>query len=110
MILHAYTIYDRKALQYHAPFFAVADGAALRSFMDLANDPQTTVGRHPGDYVLYRCGSYDDASGQLLPVSALDHVSDALPLVRPQHPLPFDQPHRPNGSAADNLTFGTPKE
>lgn len=94
MILNAYTIYDRKALQYHAPFFAVADGAALRSFMDLANDPQTTVGRHPGDYVLYRCGAYDDSSGQLLPVSALEHISDALPLVRVERSLPFDPPHR----------------
>lgn len=93
MILHAYTIYDRKALQYHAPFFAVADGAALRSFMDLANDPQTSVGRHPGDYVLYRCGAYDDAAGLLLPIAPVEHVSDALPLVRATQALPFDRPH-----------------
>lgn len=90
MILHAYTIYDRKALQYHSPFFAVADGAALRSFMDLANDPNTTVGRHPADFILYRCGGFDDVTGGLLPVPVLDHVSDALPLVKPSAGLPFD--------------------
>ena len=82
MIIHAYTIYDRKALQYHSPFFAVADGAALRSFSDLANDPNTTIGKHPGDYVLYRAGAWDDASGQLLPVTVLEHIADASALVR----------------------------
>lgn len=97
MLLNAYSVYDRKAGHYHAPFFAVSDGAAVRSFRDLANDPQTTVGRHPGDYVLYRCGQFDDASGLLLHLSAVEHVTDALPLVddvgprsaRAQSILPF---------------------
>lgn len=89
MNLHAYTVYDRKALVYHSPFFAVADGAAVRSFSDLANDPQTTVGRHPGDYVLYRCGAFDDSSGALVPLPAVVHVIDALALVRTATPLPL---------------------
>lgn len=87
MILHAYSVYDRKALQYHAPFFASADGSAVRSFQDLANDSTTTVGRHPGDYVLYKVGAYDDASGTVLPISPIEHVCDALSLVRVQPPL-----------------------
>lgn len=82
MILNAYSLYDRKALQYHAPFFSVADGAALRMVADLVADPNTTVGRHPEDYVLYRVGAYDDASGSLLPVTALDHIADCASLVR----------------------------
>lgn len=87
MNLYAYSVYDRKALQYHAPFFAVADGSAVRSFQDLANDNNTTVGRHPGDYVLYKVGTYDDAKGALLPLSPIEHVCDALSLVRVQAPL-----------------------
>lgn len=98
MILHAYSVYDRKALQYHAPFFAVTDGAALRSFMELANDPNTMVGRHPADYVLFRCGAFDDSAGGLLPSSPIEHVSDALPLVRPQ-PSIFPADAKPNGAA-----------
>lgn len=82
MLLNAYSLYDRKSLQYHAPFFAVADGAALRMVTDLVADPNTTVGRHPEDYVLYRVGAWDDASGSLLPVTALDHISDCSALVR----------------------------
>lgn len=101
MILHAYTIYDRKSLQYHQPFFAVADGAAVRMLSDIANDPNTSIGRHPSDYVLYRCGGYDDSSGQLLPVTALHHITDALPLVQARSPLPFDpQPVASARSAA----------
>lgn len=97
MILHAYSIYDRKSLHYHSPFFAVADGAALRSFMDLANDTQTTIGRHPIDYVLYRVGGFDDASGLLLPTTGPEHVSDALPLVREQRTFDYSAPVNANG-------------
>jgi len=87
MMLNAYSIYDRKALQYHPPFFASADGAAVRSLQDLANDATTTIGRHPGDYVLYRIGAYDDSSGAMHPVTALEHICDALALVRIQPEL-----------------------
>lgn len=96
MITNAYTLYDRKALQYHVPFFAPADGAAVRMVVDLASDQNTTVGRHPEDYVLYRCGAYDDASGSLLPVTALNHIADVSSLVR----LTTDGPYAQlNGSA-----------
>lgn len=90
MIHKAYTIYDRKALIYSPPFFAVADGAAVRMFQDLAGDTGTQVGRHPADFVLYRCGGYDDGNGSLLPVTALEHIVDAMALVPRQGPLPFD--------------------
>lgn len=99
MILNAYSLYDRKALQYHTPFFATADGSAVRSVSDLVADPNTTVGRHPGDYVLYRVGAYDDASGSMLPASVLEHIVDCSALVRVQSGL-FDgsvQRVEPNG-------------
>lgn len=89
MRLRAYSIFDNKALQYHPPFFASTNGQAVRSMSDLANDPQTNIGRHPGDYVLYCIGEYDDAKGAMLPISPLEHVVDAVALVRlsPQQEL-----------------------
>lgn len=101
MILNAYSVFDRKALQYHPPFFASTDGAASRSFMDLANDANTTIGRHPADYVLFRIGTYDDQKGEMIPISPLMHVVDAVALVSPAPALPFDRPHRTdtNGEA-----------
>ena len=92
MMLRAYTVYDNKALQFHAPFFAATDGAALRSFDDLSNDPNTTVGRHPSDYSLYRIGEYDDSKGSLLPIQPIVHVADAAQLVQIQPRLPIDNP------------------
>lgn len=90
MIIHAYTLYDRKALQYHQPFFAVSDGAAVRMLQDLVADSNTLPGRHPGDFVLYRCGAYDDSNGSLLPVSTLGHIIDASAVAPRATPLPFD--------------------
>lgn len=90
MLLRAYSIYDRKALQYHAPFFAVTNGAAVRSLADLANDVNTTVGRHPADFVLYCVGEYDDAKGQLIVKVPLEHIIDAQALVKIETALPLD--------------------
>lgn len=87
MQLNAYSIFDNKALQYHTPFFASTDGAAVRSVADLVSDPNTTVGRHPGDYVLYCVGLYDDQLGAMVPISPLRHVMDAVALVRVQPQL-----------------------
>lgn len=89
MILNAYAIFDRKALQYHPPFFASTDGAAVRSLGDLVGDLNTTVGRHPNDYVLFLVGRYDDQNGSFLPISPLVHVVDAISLAPAKHELPF---------------------
>lgn len=82
MLLKAFTIYDKKALQYHPPFFKPADGSALRDFGDLCNDPNTTIGRHPSDYSLYCMGTYSDANGSLEPEIPLRHIADGAALVR----------------------------
>lgn len=82
MKLNAYTLFDNKALQYHAPFFTHTDGAAVRMLTDLVSDLNTNVGRHPGDYVLYSCGTYDDQNGQMWPEQPLRHVMDAAALVK----------------------------
>lgn len=66
MILKAYAIYDIKGDVYLTPFFFAADGQAIRAFQDLANDSNTVVGRHPGDYKLCRLGKFDDSTGVLL--------------------------------------------
>lgn len=84
MKLNAYTLFDNKALQYHPPFFAATDGSAIRSITDLVADSNTGPGRHPGDYVLYCCGTYDDNRGHFESESPLRHVVDAIALVSTQ--------------------------
>ena len=110
MIVNGYTIYDRKALTYSPPFFAVADGLAVRMFGDLVGDTNTQVGRHPADFVLYRCGGYDDSNGSLLPVTALQHIVDAMALVSRPAPLPFDPQPGPATRPANNGADRSPQD
>lgn len=88
MMLKAYSLFDNKALQYHPPFFASTHGAASRMVADLVQDSNTTVGRHPADYILYCIGEYDDSKGLMSPYSPLVHVVDAISLVPIQSALP----------------------
>lgn len=94
MLLRAYSIFDNKALQYNPPFYAATDGAAVRSLQDIVNDPNTSVGRHPADYILYCVGTWDDGKGRFEPMSPLLHVMDAISLVRIQKDLPFPDTHQ----------------
>ena len=67
MKLNAYTIYDAGTQTYMRPFFTQADGAATREFCDLAQNADHPIGKHPADYTLYRCGSYNDGTGEITP-------------------------------------------
>lgn len=102
-MLNAYTIHDAKALQYHSPWYAVNHGAALRIVADLANDLNTLIGRHPRDYTVWHCGTWDDNAGVFVPLQPLVHVSDVISLLKPdeqQPTLPLEQPNQAtNGKA-----------
>lgn len=58
-----YSIFDAAAGVYNVPFFQNNDALALRAFSDLANDQDTTIGRHPNDYTLYRIGTFNIETG-----------------------------------------------
>lgn len=83
MRLRAYTLYDVKSVQHHAPFYAPTDGSAIRLVTDLVNDLNTIVGRHPSDHVLYYVGEWDDEKGVFTPSDIKVHVRDVISLVRP---------------------------
>lgn len=89
MQLKAYTVFDNKALQYHPPFYAATDGSAVRSFSDMANDNNTMIGRHPKDYSLWHCGTYNDQNGHFAPVLPLVHVADAVAFLNVQPTFPL---------------------
>lgn len=66
MILKAFTVYDTKSEAYMQPFFQNAKGQAIRAFEDSCNDPNHPFSKHPGDYVLFEIGAYDDQSGTMI--------------------------------------------
>lgn len=43
------------------PLQAHTQGQAIRMFADLANDPQSEVGKHPQDYSLFWIADFNDA-------------------------------------------------
>lgn len=108
MRLRAFSIFDRKTLQYHPPFFASTNGGAVRSLGDLVCDPNTQVGRHPNDFVLYCVGEYDDQKGEMIAFAPLEHVVDAIALAPVQADIPFP-PGAPKGALnghVENLKAG----
>lgn len=79
-MLRVYSIKDEKSLSFNTPFFALSDGVAIRNFMDLANDVQTLVCKHPEDFSLWLIGIFDETSGELSPVER-KHLIDASAFV-----------------------------
>lgn len=67
MVSLAFSLFDVKAQMFNVPFFFPSAGQAFRACVDLAGDASTLVGRHPGDFVLYQVGSFDDSKGEFLP-------------------------------------------
>lgn len=63
MKLTIFAIHDIKADLFGPPFYMTTIAEALRAFTDLADDPNTTVGRHPGDYRLMQLGTWDNEKG-----------------------------------------------
>ena len=68
MLMHVFAVYDMKAEAYYPPMFQKTVGLALRIFKDMANNPDTTVGRFPTDYALFQIGTYEDTTGILTPL------------------------------------------
>lgn len=79
MKLKVFSVLDTKADAFQTPFFMPSTGQAVRAFKDLANDGQSLVSRHPGDFQLCCIGEFDDVSAQLVSfdqVQRLGYASD----------------------------------
>lgn len=63
MKLEVFSIFDRSVNAYMAPFYCRSKGEALRSFTDVVNDKQRSIGKYATDYSLMCHGEYDDSSG-----------------------------------------------
>lgn len=65
MKLKIFSVLDVKADAFMTPFFFSTTGQAVRAFSDLANDGQSMVSRHPGDYRLNCIGEFDDSTARV---------------------------------------------
>lgn len=66
MIVNVYAIKDTK-VGYESPFLRVNDDAAKRDFISAAKfGPEPNrFAQAPGDYELYKLGTYNQANGEL---------------------------------------------
>lgn len=63
MILNAYTIYDVKSATYASPILSVNDDVLKRLLVDSLILPDSTLYRHPEDFIVYCIGFFDDIFG-----------------------------------------------
>lgn len=79
-----FSVYDSKALIYHAPFTMQSAANALRAFTETSLDQRTEICKYPADFSLFEIGTFDDSSGlveihssKLNLGTALEHQSRA---------------------------------
>lgn len=61
-----FSVYDIKAECYLPVFTYPAVGQAIRQFTDICNDENHPIGKHRGDFRLYRIGEFDDSTGDIV--------------------------------------------
>lgn len=95
-----FTIYDSKAELFLQPFCYKTEGQAIRGFSETINDPQSQIFKYPDDYTLYEIGVFDDDTGTVESIPAVNHgVGLKYVLDRTQSELPnmlTSQAHHPN--------------
>lgn len=78
---NVYALRDSKSDCFCIPFHLQTDGLAIRVLADLVADNRSTVHAHPEDFSLYCLASWDDVSGEYMPIQPR-HVANALGFVR----------------------------
>lgn len=79
-----YSIYDSKAKYYMNPFIQRNHAEALRSLTQAVKDPQTTIAKHPADFVLMYLGDFNDENGQIDPSPERQSLAVAIELLDAQ--------------------------
>lgn len=67
MMLQVYTLHDRVADTYLAPFYAANDADAQRMMRRELYSNQSQLSMFPADYALLLIGAFDDKTGAIRP-------------------------------------------
>ncbi len=97
MIHKTYSIYDEKAEAFIRPIFMPNEALAKRAIQTSAMDINHPFAQHPGDYVLYELGDFDDTTAfihQLAPPARICTIAELIP---DQADLMAIKPGEPNG-------------
>ena len=106
MKLKLYSVFDSKTACFSAPYTGLSDAAAIRSFADSVNDPNSgNWNRHPEDYSLFFIGEINEDTGHLIPTNPISLVTaSALKAVSvpAQRELPFELKNYSNDKSPVN--------
>lgn len=100
MITKAFCLLDTKTGAFGVPFFMHHVAQAIRACVDLGMDLNTTVGRHPADFVLCEIGTFDDQAGVLGSAAPVQIGVVVGFLPRGQESFVFNPPARPDEQEA----------
>ena len=79
MVSKVFGIFDAKAGIFSGPTFnRLAKGQAIRDFIDIARNPESSISKHPGDFTLFELGEFDDNTGQYVNLEAKSNLGTAL--------------------------------
>jgi|JI61114DRNA_FD_contig_21_3583598_length_731_multi_9_in_0_out_0_2 hypothetical protein len=90
MITKIFTFYDSKVEAYSPPAFMVHRGAAIRSFIELANDGASSVSKYPADFTLFEIGEFDDSTGVITAYEAKVSLGNGLDFRQKDEKLAHD--------------------
>lgn len=96
MIIKLFAVFDSKAAFFGQPFSDQQEGSAIRNFADAVNDGSNQNNmwhKHPEDFSLFQIGEFDNATGELLPITPKSLVTaSALKSFgeKPQLELPIN--------------------
>lgn len=79
-----FTLRDKKAAAYSPIFVHPTIGLAEREISDLANNPESTLHKHPADYTLFAIGQYDDLEANLKSYDKPQFIAEVTDLIRPK--------------------------
>lgn len=82
MIKKVFAVYDVKGKTYDYLSVQVALGVAVRWFSDGVNEPGTLLNKHPGDFILYQVGEFDDVAGELKSFVPPVHVVNGVDMLK----------------------------
>lgn len=76
-------VFDVGISAYGRPFFVRGTGEALRSFQDEVNGVRenSPIANHPGDFRLFKLGTFDDSVGRFTQPENPELIADATALV-----------------------------
>lgn len=63
MTLEVFAVYDSTVALYSKPFYSRSKGEALRSWVHIANDSESSIYKNPEDYTLFHMASFEEKTG-----------------------------------------------